>query len=523
VRTDDGPESAPTEGAGVAPLLAAEDPARRLQARYLASSAVIACLLILNQLLVQPQILALAIDPPTINRAGRQRMLCQRLAKAALAAVRAGDPPGRRRYLEELEEARAAWASAHEALRREPGGGAAIRDGLREVGPPFERLQGAASRLVRALATPGGDAGAERAAVGAILADEGDYLRRMDRLVGLYEAGARARVDRLLRTGWLLTGLTLLAIAGVGRFVLRPAAAIIRRQLGALLRARHALEAEVRERTRELEEANRHLADEAARRSLAEARHRAASEMAGHASRINTLGQMAAGLAHELNQPLGAVANYAEGCLAALEGAAPDLAAVRDALRKLLASTLRAGEVIRRVRRFVTRRELEPGPFDPAGALAEVAELMADDARRRRITLDVDAVSDLPKVWGDPVQVQQVLINLVRNAFEAIDASETSARTVVISARRADPGRVAVSVRDDGEGIAADRLGRIFDAYFSTRAEGMGMGLAICRAIVEAHQGTLTVESEPGAGSTFGFTLPAVEAGDDDRRHGVRR
>lgn len=506
------------------------DPTRQLQRRYVVSFALIAGLLVLNQWIVQPQFLALAIDPPTINRAGRQRMLSQRLAKAALAAVRAGEASERRRYLDEMEEVRVVWLSAHEALRAglvgrsfSAGGDVVLRNALRDVEPPFARLQDAASRLWHAYSRPGVSSDAAYVSVDAILADEGTYLRRMDRVVGLYEAEARARVDRLLWTGRLLSGLVLLSIAGIGLLVLRPATAIIRRQVGELLRARDDLEAKVRERTRAVEDANRHLADEAGRRSLAEARHRAALEMASHASRVNTLGQMAAGLAHELNQPLGAIANYAEGCRVALERDAPDLAAVRAALGKLLASTLRAGEIVKRVRCFVTRRALKPEPFDPGSALAEVADLMADDAHRRRIALTVSLVSDLPQVWGDPVQVQQVLINLVRNAFEAIETSESSTRRVLVSASAIDSGLVEVSVRDDGEGIAADRVGSIFDAYFSTRAAGMGMGLAICRTIVEAHQGTLTVESVPGVGTTFRFTLRTVEAGDDDGRHGLCR
>jgi two-component system sensor kinase FixL len=489
-----------------------DGPVPRLHRRYLASFGVVALLLLLNQLLVQPQFFALAIDPATINRAGRQRMLGQRLAKAALAVVRAGRDGDRRRYLDELAKTLADWSAAHEQLR----GSLDERTIRAEFGglePSFRRLQAASSRLIRAYSPPGVDRGAGEVALEEILAEEGAYLGRMDRIVGLYEARARARIDRLLWTGRALTALVFVALIALGLFVLRPAAGIIRRQLADLQRARDELEGRVRERTQALEEANRRLVGEAERRSLAEARHRAALELASHASRASTLGEMASGLAHELNQPLGAIANYAEGCLVELGREAPDLAEARAALRKLLASTLRAGEVIKRVRRFVTRRGPDREPFDPARALAEAADLMADDARRRRITLRVVAAPDLPWVWGDPVQIQQVLINLVRNACEAIDGSETSTRTVIMGAERLDPDAVAFLVSDDGEGIPADRLGRVFDPYFSTRAEGMGMGLAISRTIVEAHQGTLAVESESGVGTTFRFTLPTAGAG----------
>lgn len=521
--------STPPERAAADAPASASGPARRLHRLWLGSLGAIALLLLLNQVLVQPQFLALAIDPPTINRAGRQRMLSQRLAKAALAIGRGpggGDP----RYLAELGDVSAAWAAGHDRLREAPDDGSSgardsgsIRAAFGDLGPSFAGLRGAAARLIRAYSSTPIDPVAGRAAVEEILAHEATYLRRMDRIVGLYEGRARARIARLVWTGWCLTGLVLVALLGLGLFVLRPAAGIIRRQIAELDRARVELEAKVLERTRALEEANRHLVDEAERRAAAEARHRAVIEIAGHASRTNTLGEMAGGLAHELNQPLGAIANYAEGCLVALGREAPDLDELREALRRILATTLRAGEVIKRVRRFVTRRPLEPGPLAPGRVLSEVADLLAAEARRRGITLRIDAAPELPLVRGDPVQIQQVLINLARNAFEAIGAAEMSRRQVVMAAERAELGGVEFRVTDDGEGIPAERIGRVFEPYFSTRAEGMGMGLAISRTIVEAHQGTLTVESAPGEGTTFRFPLPAIEAGDDDGTDGLRR
>jgi two-component system sensor kinase FixL len=129
---------------------------------------------------------------------------------------------------------------------------------------------------------------------------------------------------------------------------------------------------------------------------------------------------------------------------------------------------------------------------------------------------------ELPNLWGDPVQVQQVLVNLVGNAFEALDASESVAPTVVVQTRRVPSGAVEFRVSDNGEGIPQERLAQVFDAYFSTRAGGMGMGLAISRSIVEAHQGRIAVESVPGVATTFRFTLP-VGGGDDAGPSGVHR
>lgn len=490
------------------------DSTRILSWRYIVSFGVVASLLVLNQILVQPQLLGLNFDAPTINRAGRQRMLSQRLAKASLMAARAKTDVERRKSLDELEDIRTVWAETHRRLNaeaRDSTSGRAIRSGLDEVEPYFTRLQDASRQLTHA-STPED----REAALAELLRDESPYLRTMDRLVGIYESEARARVDRLLWTGRALTALSLAALAGLGLFVLRPAVAIIRRQVDDLRIARDDLEAKVKERTRELE-------IESERRADAEARHRSVLEIASQASRINTLGEMASSLAHELNQPLGAIANYAEGCQVELGRDVPHLDEVREAIRKLLANTMRAGEVIKRVRRFVTRRGLDYERVDPGRIVAEVADLMNDDAQRRGITLRVNAVSDLPNVWGDPVQIQQVLINLVRNALESVDASQTSTRTVNMVAECSTRGTIEFRVTDDGEGISEADLGRVFDPFFSTRAEGMGMGLAISRTMVEAHQGILEVESLVGAGTTFRFKLPAMDADDERGRHGLRR
>jgi two-component system sensor kinase FixL len=343
---------------------------------------------------------------------------------------------------------------------------------------------------------------------------EGEYLSRMDRIVGLFERESRGRVDRLLWTGWAVTVLILAALLALGVFVLRPAARLIRRQILELSAARDELEHRVAERTRELELANQELAREVRQRALAEERHYTLLEQFSHVARTTTIGEMASGLAHELNQPLGAIANYAEGCLVELDSPRPAVGEIRTALEKLLATTLRAGEIIKRIRRFVTRQELGKECFDPNRVLEEVNDLLRDEARRRGITVELDLAPELPSVCGDPVQVQQVLVNLVRNAFEALASSEAVEPTVVMKIQGTDFGAVEFTVSDNGEGIPPERLGVVFDAYFSTRAAGMGMGLAISRTIVEAHQGRITVESEPGVCTTFSFTLPA--AGVDD-------
>jgi two-component system sensor kinase FixL len=219
---------------------------------------------------------------------------------------------------------------------------------------------------------------------------------------------------------------------------------------------------------------------------------------------------MASALAHELKQPLGAIANYAEGCLIALDAPEPALGDVRDALHKLRETTMRAATIIDRVRRFVTRQGACHEPFDANHVVNEAVEILGAAAPRQGAIIRLDLAPGLPCLFGDPVQVQQVLVNLVRNGLESLEQSQTVRPVVVIWTRPAEDGGVEFGVSDNGEGIPADRLCRIFDAYFSTRAAGMGMGLAISRTIVEAHRGRFFVESEPGIETTFRFHLPCA-------------
>ena len=504
-----------------------EYPVGLLNQRYLVVLVLVALLVLLNQILVQPPLLQLTTDAPVINIAGRQRMLSQRLAKAALALGGAADEVDRRRHRAELGHVLRLWSVSHNGLRHGdralslPGRNSpAVREAFDDLEPFFTRMCAAVARLIGNDALRRPDDAAAHEDLATILENEGEYLARMDRIVGLFEGETRARVDRLLWTGWAVTVLILVALAAIGLFVLRPAARLIRRQILKLRAARDELEDRVRERTRELELANQELAREARERALAEQRHRTLLEQFSHVARTTTIGEMASGLAHELNQPLGAIANYAEGCLVALDSPRPALEEIQAALEKLLATTMRAGQIIKRIRRFVTLHEIGYERFEPNRAVEEVAALLRDEARRRGITVGLELAPELPNLWGDPVQVQQVLVNLVRNAFEALAASEAVELTVVMQTRRTGSGAVEFSVSDNGEGIPRERLGKVFDAYFSTRAEGLGMGLAISRTIVEAHQGRITVQSVPGVWTSFRFTLPAAGV-DDARSNGV--
>jgi two-component system, LuxR family, sensor kinase FixL len=487
-----------------------EDPAESLRRRYRLALSLAAVLVVLNQALVQPSLLRVTTDAPVINIAGRQRMLSQRLAKAALA-LNTDDGATRGQRLAELDEVLKLWVVSHEGLRRGnpalslPGRNSnAVEEAFDGLEPYFKRMCDAADRLIRS--SPG--VRPDDPELRAILRAEADYLERMDRIVGLYEREARDRVKWLFWTGWVVTCLILLALLAIGQLVLRPAVEIIRRQIVALQLGRDELEDRVRQRTVELE--------------LAADRQQALVEQFSHVARTTTIGEMASGLAHELKQPLGAIANYAEGCLIELGAPHPAIDEVRVSLEKLLSATLRTGQIIERIRKFVTRHKPRREAFDPNQVVHEVEEILRDEANQRRVTVDMKLAPNLPSLCGDPVQVQQVLVNLVRNAFDALGEAKPPQPTVVIQTRKASSGGVEFEITDNGEGIDEERLGRVFDAYFSTRAGGLGMGLAISRTIIEAHQGRITVSSQPGVTTTFRFTLPDG-SGNDAASQGLHR
>lgn len=475
--------------------------------RYRTALALVALLVLLNQVVVQPSLTGLSTDAPLLNLAGRQRMLSQRLAKSALILDRQRDS-GRAEAREELRAVLALWSASHERLQGGGAGGTgtgqnspAVQQGLEGLTPYYLRMRGAAQQLL-------GDVSSDRAgapdtdrAVAAILASEEEYLERMDAVVKLYESEARGRVERLRLLGWMVAAVTLAALAAIGRLVLRPAVTLIRAQFAALAHARDDLEARVAERTGELETARQ--------------RHRELLDQLNRTGRSASIGEMASGLAHELNQPLGAIANYAEGCLIELSSPRPALDEVRGALERLRAATMRAGQIIDRVRRFVTRQAPSREAFEANALVAEVAEILEVEARRRRFRLALDLAPGLPCLWGDPVQIQQVIVNLVRNAFDAHSGTQAETPAVLIQTRGDGKEAVEFSVSDHGEGIPADRIDRIFDPYFSTRADGMGIGLAICRTIVEAHQGRLRVKSIAGVGTTFRFSIPTRAVGNE--------
>ncbi len=220
------------------------------------------------------------------------------------------------------------------------------------------------------------------------------------------------------------------------------------------------------------------------------------------------MGQMAAALAHELNQPLTATANYMRAALRLLARPNPDLDRVREAMNRAVEQTLRSGAIISRLRGFVTRTEVSRQPENVANLVEKAVALALVGAKDRGIKVLINLDPDLPEAVADRVQIQQVLLNLIRNAIEAMEGLPVRELTLGTGMRG---NQVLVTVGDTGSGIPPEISAKLFQPFVTTKSEGMGIGLSVCRTIIEAHGGLLWVEPNPSGGSIFRFTLPVQE------------
>jgi PAS domain S-box-containing protein len=227
-----------------------------------------------------------------------------------------------------------------------------------------------------------------------------------------------------------------------------------------------------------------------------------------HVTRVTTLGEMTASIAHEVNQPLAAVAANAEACLRWLDRATPDLNAARRSVEWIINDNNRASEVIRRVRALAKKAKIERLPLDINDVVKEVNALVHNELVDHQVSLRTEFAYALPMVLGDRVQLQQVIINLVMNGIEAMQSVTDRPRELVIRSLQDEAHQVLVSVTDCGAGISAENAGRLFNAFFTTKSGGMGMGLSICRSIMEAHGGRLWATANLPHGATFHLTLP---------------
>ena len=244
------------------------------------------------------------------------------------------------------------------------------------------------------------------------------------------------------------------------------------------------------------------------RKRAEEALHRAQAELA-HVTRLTTLGQLAASIAHEVNQPLAAIVADANASLNWLAAAEPELERVRETLTAIATDGHRAADVIQRIRQLATKTEPRKARLDVNDVVREVVALVRAEVARYEITLTLDAAATLPPVVGDRVQLQQVVLNLVMNAIEAMASVTGRPRTLVIRCERQDDV-ARVAVHDTGVGIRASDLDRVFGAFFTTKPSGMGMGLSISRSIIEAHGGRLWAAPNEPHGAIFQFSLPVA-------------
>jgi two-component system sensor kinase FixL len=235
-----------------------------------------------------------------------------------------------------------------------------------------------------------------------------------------------------------------------------------------------------------------------------------------HIGRVSALGELTASFAHELSQPLTAILSNAQAAQRFLAADVVDLEKVREIMSDIVADDKRAAAVISGLRALIKKGEPEFVSLDINEIVGEVAWLMRSDTIMRSVSMSLDLAADLPRVRGDRIQLQQVVLNLVLNGLEAVREPHAGPRTLVIRTARDNAAAVRVEVRDSGPGIDAKDLDRIFEPLYTTKAEGLGMGLAIVRTIAHAHGGAVGAANNAQGGATFHFTLP-VSAGGDSR------
>jgi signal transduction histidine kinase len=243
------------------------------------------------------------------------------------------------------------------------------------------------------------------------------------------------------------------------------------------------------------------------RRFSEEALGKARSELANMA-RVTSLGVLTASIAHEVNQPLSGIITNASTCLRMLSADPPNVEGARETARRAIRDGNRASDVVTRLRTLYSNNDLSPESMDLNEATREVTSLSLSELQSKRVILRHELADDLPPVIGDRVQLQQVILNLLRNASDAMSGVDDRPRDLLIRTECDEGDRVRVSVKDTGVGLTSQAADKLFEAFYTTKSDGMGMGLSISRSIIEAHRGRLWATANDGPGATFAFSIP---------------
>ena len=244
-------------------------------------------------------------------------------------------------------------------------------------------------------------------------------------------------------------------------------------------------------------------------------RHREMEMELAHANRVATVGQLSASIAHEVNQPIGAAVTNAHAALRWLGATPPNLDEVRQALGRIVTNGNRATDVLSRIRAFIKKAPPRQDSFDVNQAVLEVVALTRSEAKQNKVAVQMTLAEGLPPIQGDRVQLQQVILNLIMNAIEAMSGADSGSRRLLISSTKSESNNLSVEVQDSGPGFPVASVEQIFQAFYTTKPTGLGMGLSICRSIVEAHGGQLRAAAGEPTGAIFTFTLPARSNGAD--------
>jgi C4-dicarboxylate-specific signal transduction histidine kinase len=275
-----------------------------------------------------------------------------------------------------------------------------------------------------------------------------------------------------------------------------------------LQKARDELERRVEERTTDLRTANERLREEISERLRAEQESQRLRAELAHLNRVEMIGVLTAAIAHETNQPLAAILSNAQAALRFLDGEPPDLGEVREALEDIVADDKRAGDVIHRLRKMAKKEELRREHYDLNTVVEDVINLAHSEIVLRRAVVTKDLESGIQTLHGDPIQIQQVVLNLLMNALDVMHTEPEDERRVLVSTRSEGNDRVRVSVADSGPGVKPEILKTIFDSFFTTKSHGMGLGLTLCKTIVEAQGGQMQAKNLSQRGAEISFWLP---------------